>query len=67
MKSKVKKLLLILLVLFITLSPKTRITIANSLDALSYFFYSTVRQGDSNKWFIKKPNWIRRQNNSSLD
>ena len=61
MKEQFKKLLILALVCFIFFSPKTRIKLAETLESLSFFFYSTVREGDSNKWFIKRPGWLKKQ------
>ena len=57
-KSMFKLILLILLLGFISISPKTRYMIGISLKQISSFILWTVRYEDRGKWIIDKPSWI---------
>ena len=53
-----KLTLLILLVGFISISPKTRYLVGITLKEISSFLLWTVKYEDREKWIIDKPNWI---------
>ena len=55
MKWFLKLIPIILLLGFISISPKTRILIGNSFDYLSKFVLSTVNNKDKDKWLMDKP------------
>ena len=57
-KGVFKLILLILLLGFISISPKTRYMVGMSLKQISSFLLWTVKYEDSEKWIIDKPNWI---------
>ena len=53
--SKIKTLLL-LLILFIgfsTTSPKTRMLLANHLEASAWLLYETIDHNNKNKWYVE--------------
>ena len=56
-----KLILLILLVGFISISPKTRYIVGTSLKQISSFLLWTVKYEDREKWIIDKPSWIPTQ------
>ena len=56
-----KLILLISLIGFISISPKTRYILGISLKQISSFLLWTVKYEDREKWFIDKPSWITRQ------
>ena len=56
-----KLILLMLLFVFISISPKTRYIIGISLRQISSFLLWTVKYEDREKWIIDKPNWIPNQ------
>ncbi|MBO8204295.1 hypothetical protein [Prochlorococcus marinus] len=56
-----KLIFLILLFVFISISPKTRYMIGISLDQISSFLLWTVKSEDREKWIIDKPSWIPSQ------
>ena len=56
-----KIFLLILLLGFISISPKTRYIIGISLKQISSFLLWTVKYEDKEKWIIDKPSWIPSQ------
>ena len=56
-----KLILLILLVGFITISPKTRYLLGMSLKQISSFLLWTVKYEDREKWIIDKPSLIPSQ------
>ena len=56
-----KLILLMLLFVFISISPKTRTIIGISLKQFSSFLLWTVKYEDREKWIIDKPNWIPNQ------
>ena len=56
-----KLILLILLVGFITISPKTRYLLGMSLKQISSFLLWTVKYEDRERWIIDKPSWIPSQ------
>ena len=57
-----KIILLILLLGFISISPRTRYLIGISLKQISSFFLWTVKYEDREKWIIDKPSWMPSQN-----
>ena len=57
-KSVFKLILLIFLIGFLSISPKTRYMVGISLKQISSFLLWTVKYEDSEKWIIDKPNWI---------
>ena len=61
-KGLFKLILLILLVGFITISPKTRYLVGVSLKHISSFLLWTVKYEEREKWIIDKPGWIPNQN-----
>ena len=56
-----KLILLILLFVFISISPKTRYMLGISLKQISSFLLWTVKYEDREKWIIDKPSWIPSQ------
>ena len=60
-KGFLKLILLMLLFVFISISPKTRTIIGISLKQISSFLLWTVKDEDREKWIIDKPNWIPNQ------
>ena len=60
-KSIFKLILLLLLLGFISISPKTRYMISISLKQISSFLLWTVKYEDKEKWIIDKPSWIPSQ------
>ena len=56
-----KLILLILLLGFISISPKTRYMVGISLKQISSFLLWTVKYEDREKWIIDKPSWIPSQ------
>ena len=60
-KSMFKLILLILLIGFISISPKTRYLIGISLKEISSFLLWTVKYDDRGKWILDKPSWIPSQ------
>ena len=50
--------LLILLIGFISISPKTRYLVGITLKEISSFILWTVKYEDREKWIIDKPSWI---------
>jgi hypothetical protein len=60
MKWFLKLIPIILLLGFISISPKTRILIGTSFDYLSKFVLGTVKNENKDKWLIDKPEWFNR-------
>ena len=60
-KGMFKLILLILLLVFISISPKTRYLVGMSLKQISSFLLWTVKYEDREKWIIDKPIWIPNQ------
>ena len=60
-KGAFKLILLMLLFVFISISPKTRTIIGISLKQISSFILWTVKYEDRKKWIIDKPSWIPSQ------
>ena len=57
-KTIFKLILLIFMVEFITISPKARLVVGESLKQISTFLLWTVKYEDRDKWIIDKPSWI---------
>ena len=57
-KDLFKLILLILLIGFISIIPKTRYVITISLKQISSFLLWTVKFEDREKWIIDKPSWM---------
>ena len=60
-KGVFKLILLIFLIGFISISPKTRYVFGISLKQISSFLLRTVEYEDREKWIIDKPSWIPSQ------
>ena len=60
MKFFLKLLPIILLLGFISISPKTRNLIGTSFDYLSKFVMSTVNNENKDKWLMDKTNWFNK-------
>ena len=60
-KTIFRLILLILMVGFITISPRTRFIVGVSLKQISSFLLWTVKYEDIEKWIIDKPSWIKIQ------
>ena len=60
-KSVSKLILLIFLIGFLSISPKTRYMVGISLKQISSFLLWTVKYEDREKWIIDKPSWIPSQ------
>ena len=60
-KGVFKLILLIFLIGFLSISPKTRYMAGISLKQISSFLLWTVKYEDREKWIIDKPNWMPRQ------
>ena len=60
MKSFLKLIPIILLLGFISISPKSRNLIGTSFDYLSKFIMSTVNNENKNKWLMDKPEWLNK-------
>jgi len=60
-KAGFKLILLILLLVFLSISPKTRYMLGISLKQISSFLLWTVKYEDRGKWIIDKPRWIPTQ------
>ena len=57
-KTIFRLIVLILMVGFITISPKTRFIVGVSLKQLSSIILWTVKYEERGKWIIDKPRWI---------
>ena len=60
MKWVLKVISIILLLGFISISPKSRNLIGTSLNYLSKFVMSTVNNENKDKWLIDKPEWFNK-------
>ena len=60
-KAMLKLIILILLIGFISISPKTRYLVGISLKQISSFLLWTVKYEDREKWIIDKPSLIPSQ------
>ena len=56
-----KLILLVMLIGFISISPKTRYLIGITLKEISSILLWTVKYEDREKWIIDKPSWIPTQ------
>ena len=60
-KTIFRLILLILMVGFITISPRTRFIVGVSLKQITSFLLWTVKYEEREKWIIDKPSWIPTQ------
>ncbi len=60
-KTIFRLILLILMVGFITISPRTRFIVGVSLKQISSFLLWTVKYEDREQWIMDKPNWLPTQ------
>ena len=60
MKIFLKLISIILLLGFISISPKTRNLIGTSLEYFSKFIVSTVDKENKDKWLLDKPKWLNK-------
>ena len=60
MKSFLKLIPIVLVLGFISISPKTRNLIGTSFDYLSKFVMSTVNNENKDKWLMDKPEWFNK-------
>ena len=60
MKSVLKLIPIILLLGFISISPKSRNLIGTSFDYLSKFIMVTVNNENKDKWLMDKPEWFNK-------
>ena len=60
MKSFLKLIPIILLLGFISISPKSRNLIGTSFDYLSKFILNTVNNENKDKWLMDKPEWLNK-------
>ena len=60
-KAMLKLIILILLIGFMSISPKTRYLVGISLKQISSFLLWTVKYEDRDKWIIDKPSWMPSQ------
>ena len=60
-KSIFKLIFLILLVGFISISPRSRYIAGISLKQISSFLLWTVKDDEREKWILDKPRWIPSQ------
>ena len=60
-KGMFKLILLILLLGFISISPKTRYLVSITIKEISSFLLWTVKYEDREKWIIDIPSWIPSQ------
>ena len=60
-KTIFRLILLILMVGFITISPRTRLIVGVSLKQISSFLLWTVKYEDREKWIMDKPSWLPTQ------
>jgi len=60
MKSFLKLIPIILLLGFISISPKSRNLIGTSFDYLSKFVLSTINNENKDKWLMDKPEWFNK-------
>jgi hypothetical protein len=60
-KTIFRLIFLILMVGFITISPRTRFIVGVSLKQISSFLLWTVKYEDREKWIMDKPSWLPTQ------
>ena len=53
LSNKATLFLLIVLIGFSSVSPKTRMILAESLESTAYFLYETVDTNNSDKWYVE--------------
>ncbi len=58
-KSFFKVILVIIVMGFLSISPKSRYLIGNSLKYLSQILLWTVNIEDNDKWIKDRPNWFQ--------
>ena len=61
LKTFLKLIVLIFLIGFISVSPRTRYMVGGSLKQISSFLLWTVKYEDREKWIMDKPRWIPSQ------
>ena len=59
-KKLFKITLITLLILFLSISPRTRYLLGITFKQVSVFLFWTVRYEERQKWIIDKPNWIKK-------
>ena len=64
-KTIFRLIVLILMVGFITISPRTRFIVGVSLKQISSFLLWTVKYEEREKWIIDKPSWIHSKKSNS--
>ena len=62
-KTIFRLIVLIFIVGFFTISPRTRLIVGLSLKQISSFLLWTVKYEEREKWIIDKPRWIPSQKN----
>ena len=60
MKSFLKLIPIILLLGFVSISPKTRYSIGTSFEYLSKFILSNVNNEKKDNWLMDKPEWLNK-------
>ena len=60
MKRFLKLIPIVLLIGFISISPKTRNLIGTAFDFWSKFVLSTVNNENKDKWLMGKPKWLNK-------
>ena len=60
MKYFLKLIPIILLLGFVSISPKTKYLIGTSFDNLSKFILNTVKNEKKDKWLMDKPAWLKK-------
>ena len=60
MKSFLKLIPIILLLGFVSISPKTRYLIGTSFEYLSKFILSNVNNEKKDNWLMDKPEWLNK-------
>ena len=60
MKRFIKLIPILILLGFISISPKTRILIGTASEYWSKFVLSTVNNENKNKWLMDKPKWLNK-------
>ena len=60
-KTIFRLILLILMVGFISISPRTRFIVGVSLKQISSFLLWTIKYEDREKWIMDKPSWLPTQ------
>ena len=60
-KTIFRLILLILMVEFLTISPRTRFIVGVSLKQISSFLLWKVKYEDREKWIMDKPSWLPTQ------